>query len=214
MRDTFLNRQQRSLADRPSGLVDLPRNDVTSPPAGDRRRRRRFAVGVGVAVIGVAAAAVGRSIAGSPRRSITFSGYFGEYGPSATMDGAANGWPIGPSKVSGHGRFASYPAPAPPCGSEPGTSATGATDYTASNGDVLHVSYSGTLCKSGEDSVGLAVYEFTGTFTIEGGTGRFVGARGNGRATSRYEFQSGDPATGTYSGADTGTITFSGSARH
>jgi hypothetical protein len=44
MRDTFRNRQQRLLADRATGKVDAPRDDVTSTPVVDRRRTSRDAV--------------------------------------------------------------------------------------------------------------------------------------------------------------------------
>ena len=55
-----------------------------------------------------------------------------------------------------------------------GVAVTGATIYTAANGDQLFVSYSGTATFPNQSGI----VTFSGTETVTGGTGRFAGASG------------------------------------
>lgn len=72
-------------------------------------------------------------------------------------------------------------------------------DLTAANGDILHYTTTGTTCQ--DDS---GAYNFTGTYTISGGTGCFAGATGRGTATSQVILESS--AGGSTTISDKGLI--------
>lgn len=69
--------------------------------------------------------------------------------------------------------------------------------WTAANGDTIEGSYSGNLVPTS------AGFEIQGSFTIEGGTGRFAGASGGGSASGIQYFDN------TADLALDGTITYS-----
>lgn len=71
---------------------------------------------------------------------------------------------------------------------------SGSIDFTAANGDQLFTSFTGQSTRSGD------TVSFVGTYTIEGGTGRFAGAEGKGE----YRGWSG------LNEGDTGGISFNG----
>ena len=71
------------------------------------------------------------------------------------------------------------------------------TTFTAANGDTLTAVQSGTACFTSPTTVSA-----TATYTITGGTGRFVGATGNGTASTTV--------SATSSGALVGPATYDG----
>jgi hypothetical protein len=91
-------------------------------------------------------------------------------------------------RLLGHGSFSASEVTASnptPCSSGPGSPASGSNRDTAANGDVLTTSFTGTVCQSASTPTS-ATDQFTGKFTITGGTGRFANATGGGtvRATA------------------------------
>jgi hypothetical protein len=61
--------------------------------------------------------------------------------------------------------------------------ASGTSTLVAYNGDNLYTSFTGTVCES-QSTSNSATYVLTGTYTINGGTGRFTGATGSGTTDS------------------------------
>jgi len=78
--------------------------------------------------------------------------------------------------------------------------ASGTSTLTAANGDSLTFSESGTVCEVGATGIGVP-HSFNGTYTITGGTGRFVGAGGTGTITG------GDDGAGNSWYSLSGTLT-------
>jgi hypothetical protein len=83
-----------------------------------------------------------------------------------------------------------------------GFTATEHDAYTGSNGDSVYQTVHDTICPTSNPHV----FQLTGTFIVTGGTGRFVDATGSGtvRASVTYTSQT----SGTFSGIQTGTITY------
>jgi hypothetical protein len=79
----------------------------------------------------------------------------------------------------------------------------GSTQLTAANGDILYTEFSQSVCQSGSTQT----YEGTGTYTIDGGTGRFANATGSGTEAADAVFPDGSPfGQGTWKFSETGTI--------
>ena len=93
--------------------------------------------------------------------------------------GRINGTPIAQGTTSGMQAAGSTP-PLCTVGNSP---ASGTSTLVASNGDNLYTSFTGTVCQS-ESTSNSGTYMLTGTFTIDGGTGKFAGATGGGTTDS------------------------------
>ena len=74
--------------------------------------------------------------------------------------------------------------------------------FTAANGDILLLSVHDVFCSTPNPFV----FQFTGAFSIMGGTGRFIDASGSGTIQGSITFTSA--STGTFSGATAGTISY------
>jgi hypothetical protein len=93
--------------------------------------------------------------------------------------GRINGTPIARGTTSGMQSAGTTP---PPCsvGSSP---ASGTSTLVAYDGDNLYSSFTGSVCES-QSTSNSGTYTLTGTFTIDGGTGKFAGATGSGTTDS------------------------------
>jgi hypothetical protein len=83
-----------------------------------------------------------------------------------------------------------------------GFTATEQDTYTASNGDSVLQTVHDTICPTNAPNA----FTLTGSFTVTGGTGRFADASGSGTVQASITFTSA--TTGTFSGTQTGTITY------
>ncbi len=115
-------------------------------------------------------------------------------------------------RLLGRGRFnatevtTSNPTP---CSSGPGSPASGSNMDTAANGDVLTTSFTGTVCQSASTPTS-ATDQFTGQFTITGGTGRFANATGGGTVTATATLSAtAQGSAGPITYRDIGTIRLS-----
>ncbi len=79
----------------------------------------------------------------------------------------------------------------------------GSNTFTASDGATITVSTSGNTCQSGPTT-----FAGTATYTITGGTGRFVGATGRGTVVTHTTLPDGVTNPGTTTYVDDGTIRF------
>ena len=83
-----------------------------------------------------------------------------------------------------------------------GFTATEQDTYTAANGDSVFQTVHDTICPTTTPNA----FTLTGSFTVTGGTGRFADALGSGTVQASITFTSA--TTGTFSGTQTGTITY------
>lgn len=83
-----------------------------------------------------------------------------------------------------------------------GFTATEQDTYTGANGDSLYQTVHDTICPTSTPNS----FTLTGSFTVTGGTGRFANASGVGTVQASITFTSA--TTGTFSGTQTGTISF------
>jgi hypothetical protein len=74
--------------------------------------------------------------------------------------------------------------------------------YTGANGDSLFLTVHDTICPTTTPNA----FQLNGSFTVTGGTGRFADASGSGTAHASVTFTSA--TSGTFSGTQTGTITY------
>ena len=98
-----------------------------------------------------------------------------------TTSGIVRGTPIAYGRSSG---TSASSGPPPPCssGTAPGS---GSNTTAAQSGGLVFLSYTGSVCLSSSTTVS-GTYSFTGTFTINGGTGRFAGATGGGTLAASF----------------------------
>ncbi len=96
-------------------------------------------------------------------------------------------------------RFPSTITGAAPCG---GFTATEQDTYTAANGDSVFLTVHDTICPTSTPNA----FHLQGSFTVTGGTGRFTDASGSGTVQASVTFTSA--TSGTFSGTQTGTITY------
>lgn len=83
-----------------------------------------------------------------------------------------------------------------------GFTATEQDTYTGANGDSVFQTVHDTICPTSTPNA----FTLTGSFTITGGTGRFVSATGSGTVHASITFTSA--TAGTFSGTQTGTISY------
>jgi len=83
-----------------------------------------------------------------------------------------------------------------------GFTATEQDTYTAANGDSVFQTVHDTICPTTTPNA----FTLTGSFTVTGGTGRFADASGSGTVQASITFTSA--TTGTFSGTQTGTISY------
>src|SRR5713101_8407934 len=83
-----------------------------------------------------------------------------------------------------------------------GLTATEQDTYTAANGDSVFQTVHDTICPTSSPNA----FQLTGSFTITGGIGRFAAASGSGTVQASITFTSA--TTGTFSGTQTGTISY------
>src|SRR6267143_3889187 len=83
-----------------------------------------------------------------------------------------------------------------------GFTATEQDTYTAANGDSVFQTVHDTICPTSTPNA----FQLTGSFTITGGKGRFADASGSGTVQASITFTSA--TTGTFSGTQTGTISY------
>ena len=83
-----------------------------------------------------------------------------------------------------------------------GFTATEQDTYTGSNGDSIYQTVHDTICPTTTPNS----FTLTGSFAVTGGTGRFAHASGFGTVRASITFTSA--TTGTFSGTQTGTISF------
>lgn len=74
--------------------------------------------------------------------------------------------------------------------------------YTGANGDSVFQTVHDTICPTSTPGA----FQLTGSFTVTGGTGRFVDASGSGTVSASVTFTSA--TSGTFVGTQTGTITY------
>jgi hypothetical protein len=72
---------------------------------------------------------------------------------------------------------------------------------TASNGDILRETHAGTICQST-----LTSFEFSGSYTIQGGTGCFASAHGTGTTSAHIVFTNTTYTDGSDISTDEGRI--------
>ena len=97
--------------------------------------------------------------------------------------GIVRGTPITYGTSTGQATASSTP---PACSSgDPGSPASGTSTVVAKDGDTIFISYAGTVCQSTASPTSDS-YAFTGTFTINGGSGRFSGASGGGTLATTF----------------------------
>lgn len=131
--------------------------------------------------------------------SASGSGSIFESGPFGSLSGTVRGLHIGVGSFSGNVFTGSLP---PPC--DVGSIGNGGSiQLTAANGDILYTEFSSSVCQSESTQT----YDATGTYTIDGGTGRFLNATGSGTYTAEAVFPDGGPfGQGTWKFAENGTI--------
>ena len=74
--------------------------------------------------------------------------------------------------------------------------------YAGANGDSVFQTVHDTICPTSTPNA----FQLTGSFVITGGTGRFAHASGSGSVDASVTFTS--QTSGTFSGTQTGTITY------
>ena len=93
--------------------------------------------------------------------------------------------------------------PIPEC-PNPGDPDTGSLDFSTPTGDGLLTGFSGLVCDLPGSSP--PYFNVTGTYTITGGSGQFVGATGSGTMTAQLSTTSA--STGSFKFNYSGTISF------
>ncbi len=83
-----------------------------------------------------------------------------------------------------------------------GFTATEQDDYTSASGDSVFLTVHDTICPTSTPNA----FQLTGSFTVTGGTGRFIDASGSGTVHASVTFTSA--TSGTFSGTQAGTITY------
>jgi hypothetical protein len=83
-----------------------------------------------------------------------------------------------------------------------GFTATEQDNYTGANGDSVYLTVHDTICPTSSPGA----FQLSGSFTVTGGTGRFVDASGSGTVSAAVTFTSA--TSGTFAGKQTGTITY------
>ena len=96
-------------------------------------------------------------------------------------------------------RFPSTITGSAACG---GFTATEQDTYTGANGDSVFQTVHDTICPTSTPGA----FQLTGSFTVTGGTGRFIDASGSGTVSASVTFTSA--TSGTFAGTQTGTITY------
>jgi DNA-binding SARP family transcriptional activator len=128
--------------------------------------------------------------------SETLTGHSGGSEFSGTVDGNVihDGTYTGLTKTSA--------SSLPICGAGPGAATNTSLVSTASNGDILRETHEGTICQSTPTS-----FEFSGTYTIQGGTGCFASAQGSGVTSAHIVFDDTSYTSGSDISTDEGKIT-------
>ena len=83
-----------------------------------------------------------------------------------------------------------------------GFTATEQDTYTGANGDSVFQTVHDTICPTSTPGT----FQLNGSFTVTGGTGRFIHASGSGAVSASVNFTSA--TSGTFAGTQTGTITY------
>jgi hypothetical protein len=83
-----------------------------------------------------------------------------------------------------------------------GFTATEQDTYTGANGDSVFQTVHDTICPTTSPNA----FTLTGSFIVTGGSGRFADASGSGAVQASITFTSA--TTGTFSGTQTGTISY------
>jgi hypothetical protein len=123
------------------------------------------------------------------------SGSFTEAFPTVSITGTGNYEHLGLTQISIAGAITGFSA----CG---GFTAMEQDTFTAANGDTVLLSVHDVFCPTSSPFV----FQFTGVFSITGGTGRFIDASGSGTIQGSITFTSA--SSGTFSGATSGTISY------
>lgn len=120
--------------------------------------------------------------------------------------GRINGSPIRRGTTSGLQSAAGSP---PPCTAGSGQ-ASGTSTVVAANGNNLYTSFTGRVCES-QSTSDSATYTSTGSFTVNGGTGKFAGATGSGTTDSTLTlYATPQGSQGPFISHSLGTITLAG----
>ncbi len=127
------------------------------------------------------------------------SGTIVESGPNGSLSGSSSGLHMGAGEFIGSAFTFFLP---PPC--QFGTVGDSVSlDLTAANGDNLLVDINQNICQSGTNQT----YTATGTYTIEGGTGRFANATGSGTSSTQAVFPGSSPSgSGSFTFTLDGTV--------
>lgn len=122
------------------------------------------------------------------------SGSLSYSGGSINFSGSVTGTPVGSGSFSGGGTVGT------PVNCPNSNVSTTDTTITANTGDTITVHFTGTSCLSSARAA-----ETSGTFTVTGGTGRFVNASGSGSASAHAAFST--PSSASVTLEFEGTIT-------
>jgi hypothetical protein len=116
-----------------------------------------------------------------------------------SQSGQITGTQIGSGTASGTFTVAGFP---PPCSAGgDGAPTQGSQTLTAADGSTINQQLVGGTCQSGPNS-----FRTTSTYTITGGSGRFVAATGTGTHVRDVDFPNGFGEPGTFTIHQDGTI--------
>ena len=153
---------------------------------------------LGLAVLGLSCTMGAAHAATAASRPLRSSGSGTVTVVPPAFGGTFHGTTSGKGTFSGSFVIGSIPPPCP--ASVP---VTDAITLTAANGDIINEDVNGTVCESSPNN-----FHETATYTVTGGTGRYLSATGTGSFISDAYFPNGLTNPGAFSFSQNGTITY------